>query len=233
MRVRRREHREHLLQLDRDQAREAVLGRQGDERPSGLTATDFAAPTSKLAQRVNWPGAAASGGGKMNAGGSARQETPTADAGGGAGMRTVGLGPTSSTGGQSGASPAVLAVLPPVAEPPAPAAPREAPAPGLVNPLAPLAPAPLAPPARAEASPMAVVGVDTELASRPASAVGASARALHPQASTSAIPVAADSHRTARTIQRNVGMRPIATSTAAAGPSQALLNRARRISRTP
>src|SRR4051794_24406984 len=154
----------------------------------------------------------------MNAGGIALQETGNDPGcgGGGENARAVIAGPTWSTGAQS-----------------APPSPPAAPSPATARPAVPPGAPPLAvaPPARAAPLPAPVVAVDTEAASTPAWGDGASARALHALASASAI-AAADCQRTPRTIQRNVGMRPIATSTAA-GDRREPGNGLRPSSRTP
>ena len=199
--VRGRKHREHLLQLDGDQAREAVLGHQGDVPPVRADRDGLRGAHVEACAAGERPDAAASGGGKMNAGDSARQKRRPARQPAARVCGPSGWGRPRPRAGKARLRRRCSTWVPPVGDPAAPAPPSEPPAPGLGDP-----PAPPAPP---EPSPMGGVGVDTELASRPGSAVGASGRALHAHASASAIPVAADSHRNARTIERNVGMRPI------------------------
>src|SRR5678815_1793367 len=69
--------------------------------PSGLSATDRAAPTSKLAQRVKTPGTSAAGGGNMNVDGSGRHENGSAVAGGGMTGRRGAAAARPSIAGQS------------------------------------------------------------------------------------------------------------------------------------
>src|SRR4029079_3038704 len=70
--------------------------------PSGLSAMDRAAPTSKLAQRAKRPTTSAPGGGNMNADGSGRHENGKRVAEGSGNERGTGAGPTWSIGGQTG-----------------------------------------------------------------------------------------------------------------------------------